>query len=84
VKKTRQDKRVQLGRGTTKFDLGQNADGMARAFFADHRRRPTMPADSLLVSIAVVAMFVAFGAALFWADRQTRSGQQNNTKRRAF
>ena len=46
-----------------------------------------MPADSLLVSVAVVAMFVAFGAALFWADRQTRSGQiseQNNTKRRAF
>ncbi len=46
-----------------------------------------MPANSLLVSIAVVAMFVAFGAALFWADRQTRPGQisvQNNAKRRPF
>ncbi|MBX9645738.1 MAG: hypothetical protein K2X57_01620 [Xanthobacteraceae bacterium] len=46
-----------------------------------------MPADSLLVSISVVAMFVAFAAALFWADRQTRPGQisaQNNAKRRPF
>jgi hypothetical protein len=60
---------------------------MARAFFADHRRRPAMPADSLLVSVLVVAMFAAFAAALFWADRQTRPGQiseQNNGERRPF
>lgn len=30
-----------------------------------------MPADSLMVSVAVVLMFVVFGAVLFWGDRQT-------------
>jgi nitrogen fixation-related uncharacterized protein len=46
-----------------------------------------MPVDSLLVSVSVVAMFVAFAVALLWADRQTRPGQlsaQNNAKRRPF
>ncbi|WP_426419465.1 hypothetical protein [Bradyrhizobium genosp. A] len=32
-----------------------------------------MPIDTLLVTIAVVAVFVAFAAALAWADRQTNS-----------
>jgi hypothetical protein len=31
-----------------------------------------MPVDSILVSAAVVAMFVIFAGALFWAERQTR------------
>jgi len=31
-----------------------------------------MPTDSLIVSVAVVAMFVVFGVTLLWADRQTR------------
>jgi len=30
-----------------------------------------MPADALLVTIVVVSIFVAFAAALAWADRQT-------------
>lgn len=30
-----------------------------------------MPADSLMVSIAVVLMFAVFGAVLFWGDRRT-------------
>ena len=32
-----------------------------------------MPTDSLLVAVCVVAMFVVFGAVLFWGDLQTRS-----------
>lgn len=32
-----------------------------------------MPIDAMLVTIAVVAIFVAFAAALAWADRQTSS-----------
>ena len=32
-----------------------------------------MPTDSLLVSVCVVAMFVVFGAVLYWGDLQTRS-----------
>ncbi len=31
-----------------------------------------MPLDSLVVTAAVVLMFVVFGVAMTWADRQTR------------
>jgi len=31
-----------------------------------------MPTDSLMVSVAVIAMFVVFGITLLWADRRTR------------
>lgn len=31
-----------------------------------------MPTEAFLVSVAVVAMFVVFAAALMWADHQTR------------
>ncbi|WP_283818303.1 hypothetical protein [Bradyrhizobium guangxiense] len=34
-----------------------------------------MPADALLVTVVVVAIFVAFAAALVWADRQTSAGR---------
>lgn len=30
-----------------------------------------MPVDALLVTIIVVAIFVGFGGALAWADRET-------------
>jgi hypothetical protein len=46
-----------------------------------------MPVDSLIVVVCVVAMFVVFGAALFWGDMQTRPkqlAQQSGAKRRAF
>ena len=46
-----------------------------------------MPTDSLLVTVCVVAMFVVFAAALFWADMQTRPKQladSSVTRRRAF
>jgi cytoskeletal protein RodZ len=31
-----------------------------------------MPFDAMVVSAAVVAVFVVFAAVLWWADRQTR------------
>jgi len=31
-----------------------------------------MPTDALLMTIAVVAVFVGFAVALAWADRQTK------------
>jgi hypothetical protein len=46
-----------------------------------------MPTDSLLVAVCVVAMFVVFGAVLFWGDLQTRSedmADSSHGKRRAF
>jgi hypothetical protein len=33
-----------------------------------------MPIDALLVTVAVVSVFIAFAVALAWADRQTSSG----------
>ncbi len=43
-----------------------------------------MPTDALLVIIAVVAIFVTFGVALAWADRQTSIGRLgSDTNRRS-
>lgn len=47
-----------------------------------------MPVDSILISAAVVAMFVIFAGALYWAERQTRptahEAADRNGKHRAF
>jgi hypothetical protein len=47
-----------------------------------------MPVDSILLSVAVVAMFVIFAGVLFWGDLQTPSTQREtdnrNRKHRAF
>jgi len=45
-----------------------------------------MPVDSLIVVVCVVAMFVVFGAALFWGDMKshpTQSAQQSTVTLRA-
>ncbi|WP_283814366.1 hypothetical protein [Bradyrhizobium japonicum] len=41
-----------------------------------------MPADALLVTIVVVAIFVAFAAVLAWADRQTSTGRLDPDSKR--
>ena len=47
-----------------------------------------MPADSMLVSAAVVAMFVIFGAVLYWGERRTRdmsaTAESAKSKHRGF
>jgi len=46
-----------------------------------------MPTESLLVAVCVVAMFVVFGAVLYWGDLQTLSkgaADSSHGKRRAF
>jgi hypothetical protein len=47
-----------------------------------------MPIDSILVSAAVVSVFVIFAGALFWADLQSRPARQEaanrNGRRRPF
>jgi hypothetical protein len=35
-----------------------------------------MPFDTMLVSAAVISMFVAFAGVLMWGDFQTRPGRQ--------
>ncbi|WP_296518885.1 hypothetical protein [Rhodopseudomonas sp.] len=40
-----------------------------------------MPVDSILVSIAVVAMFLIFAGVLLWGDRQTSSLSNDNSAR---
>ncbi|MGY4622822.1 hypothetical protein [Bradyrhizobium sp. USDA 4486] len=41
-----------------------------------------MPTDALLMTIVVIAIFVAFAAALAWADRQTSAGRLARESRR--
>ncbi|WP_458177680.1 hypothetical protein [Bradyrhizobium sp. 14AA] len=41
-----------------------------------------MPADAVLVTVVVVAIFVAFAAALAWADRQTGAGRLDPDSKR--
>lgn len=41
-----------------------------------------MPTDALLVTMAVVAVFVAFALALAWADRQTNAGRLGSDTKR--
>lgn len=47
-----------------------------------------MPFDALVVSVAVVVMFLAFAAVLLWGDLQTRPDRlkavSNSPKRRSF
>jgi hypothetical protein len=46
-----------------------------------------MPSDAMLVSVAVVAVFLAFAAVLLWGDFQTRQDRlkaNTNQKRRSF
>ena len=41
-----------------------------------------MPADALLVTVIVVGIFVAFAAALVYADRQTSPGRLDSNSKR--
>jgi hypothetical protein len=47
-----------------------------------------MPAEAMLVSAAIIAMFVLFGAVLYWGDRRTRDmsapAESAKTKHRSF
>ena len=40
-----------------------------------------MPADAIIVSAAVISMFVIFAAVLYWGEQQTRSRRQGTTER---
>ncbi len=47
-----------------------------------------MPIDSILVSVAVVAMFVVFAGVLMWGSHQTGAARSDSaagaTRRRSF
>lgn len=47
-----------------------------------------MPADVMLLSAAIVAVFVIFGAVLYWGERRTRdlspTLESAKAKRRSF
>jgi hypothetical protein len=46
------------------------------------QKEVVMPIDSVLVSAAVVAMFVIFAVVLAWGDRQTRQFQSHSAESR--
>ena len=47
-----------------------------------------MPADVMILSAAIVAVFVIFGSVLYWGERRTRALSANvesvKAKRRGF
>jgi hypothetical protein len=47
-----------------------------------------MPADAMILSVAIVAVFVGFGSVLYWGERRTRdlspSVDSVKVKRRSF
>ncbi len=47
-----------------------------------------MPADVMILSAAIVAVFVIFGSVLYWGERRTRGLSTNvegvKVKRRSF
>jgi hypothetical protein len=46
-----------------------------------------MPADVIILSAAIVAVFVIFGSVLYWGERRTRTTSpefDGKAKRRAF
>lgn len=47
-----------------------------------------MPADAMILSAAIIAMFVIFGSVLYWGERRTRdmsaSAESTKAKHRAF
>ncbi|AWM02486.1 hypothetical protein [Bradyrhizobium amphicarpaeae] len=58
-------------------DAGQLQQNNAQNF-----REGMMPADALLVTVIVVAIFVVFGVTLAWADRQTSSHRLDSDSKR--
>jgi hypothetical protein len=44
-------------------------------FFADSEREVMMPFDSVVVSVAVTAVFIGFALVLAWADRRSRPAE---------
>jgi hypothetical protein len=80
---------------------GVKAAACAREFDAaqEHRPRPVtscfptqeeeaMPVDVMILSAAIVAVFVIFGSVLYWGERRTRdlspSVESVEVKRRSF
>jgi hypothetical protein len=45
-----------------------------------------MPADALILSAAIITVFVIFGSVLYWGERRTRSPSVESAKlkHRAF
>jgi hypothetical protein len=71
------------------FDPRQSRLPLGRAwFFHFQNGEQEMPADAMMVSIAVFAVFVGFAAVLFWADKQTSSSGgksgASSQRRRSF
>ena len=68
--------------------IGIKDQGLRFGILASDPQEVVMPVDSILVSAAMVSMFVIFAAVLFWADLQTRPTRHEtadrNIRRRAF
>jgi hypothetical protein len=71
------------------FDAAQKRIPHPVRHFFQLNRRSAMPADAMILSAAIVTVFVVFGAVLYWGEARTRSLSQDTAaeakaKRRSF
>src|SRR5438046_164650 len=72
---------------SSRFDRHQRPRRWVRHTAWRNQTEVAMPIDSMLVSAAVVTMFVVFAAVLAWGERQSRPLHQpadSHRKRRSF
>jgi hypothetical protein len=69
-----------------KFDAAQQRQCPAVTFFFPTQEEETMPVDAMILSAAIVCVFVMFGSVLYWGERRTRAQASDGArlKRRAF
>jgi hypothetical protein len=68
-------------RSMTAIDLDQRVS-LGAVTFCPYRRN-VMPTEAIILSACIVAMFAAFGAAVYYGDRQTRSlGDRSTSQHR--
>jgi hypothetical protein len=69
------------------FDPDQVQTVSARRYFDPTKMGEAMPFDAMMLSLAVLVVFLGFAVALAWADSQTNTPAQPKTnpqKRRSF
>jgi hypothetical protein len=82
---------VNAGRacGSGPFDLMQLKNELARRdILSPTQMEETMPFDVVILSAAIVGVFVIFGSVLYWGERRTRDlapkTEGAHVKRRSF
>jgi hypothetical protein len=71
-----------------RFDAAQKRFGHSVTGCFPTQEEEAMPADAMILSAAIIAVFVIFGSVLYWGERRTRdlspTVESVKAKRRSF